>query len=144
MSTSTTDLVVRKSILVDATPEEAWRVFTEDSGTWWPFATFAIMGDESNAAVFEPRSGGRVYERTPDGREADWGRVLTWEPPARLVMEWGITEPPTEVEVRFTPEASGTRLELEHRGFGGGGGGNYDAGWEHILGLFADRVSGSA
>ena len=140
MSTSTTDQVVRKSILVDATPEEAWRVFTEDSGSWWPFATHAILRAESTTAVFEPRVGGRVFERTPDGRKADWGRVVAWEPPARLVLEWTITEPPTEVEVRFTPEASGTRLELEHRGWGDGGSGNYDAGWEHILGLFAERA----
>src|SRR5215216_711074 len=65
--------------------------------------------------------GGRLYERWHDGHEADWARVLAWEPPARLLLSWQPNPDrpaPTEVEVRFVPlEPDHTRVELEHRGW---------------------------
>jgi uncharacterized protein YndB with AHSA1/START domain len=74
-------------------------------------------------AVIEPRVGGRWYERGDDGSTCDWGRVLAWEPHARLVLTWDITadwqyDPAlqTEIEVRFIAEGeASTRVELEHR-----------------------------
>ena len=74
-------------------------------------------------AVVEPQVGGRWYERGDDGSTCDWGRVLLWEPPSRLVLSWDINaewqpEPTlnTEIEVRFIPEGENvTRVELEHR-----------------------------
>ena len=73
------------------------------------------------AVVLEGRLGGRLYERWHDGGEADWGRVVTWEPPQRLVLSWQPNpERPaaTEVEVRFVAvEPDHTRVELEHRGW---------------------------
>jgi uncharacterized protein YndB with AHSA1/START domain len=35
------------------------------------------------------------YERTPDGAEHDWGEVLAWEPPRRLVSTWHLRFEPT-------------------------------------------------
>jgi uncharacterized protein YndB with AHSA1/START domain len=71
----------------------------------------------------EPKAGGRWYERCVDGSECDIGKVLVWEPPARLVLGWQLTadwkfDPGliTEVEVRFIADgANATRVELEHR-----------------------------
>jgi uncharacterized protein YndB with AHSA1/START domain len=74
--------------------------------------------------VIEPRRGGRWYERTAGGAEADWGVVLVWEPPARLVLAWRLDaewkhnpDPAkqTEIEVRFVPDGGRTRVDLEHR-----------------------------
>ena len=84
-----------------------------------------MLGAEIAETVFEPREGGRIYDRGVDGSECHWARVLAYEPPNRVVFSWDIspqwqieTDPAktSEVEVRFvaeTPER--TRVELEHR-----------------------------
>jgi uncharacterized protein YndB with AHSA1/START domain len=114
---------VRKVIDVQAPQAVAWRVFTEKMGTWWPLAHYKIGKASAVDAVIEPRVGGRWYERGDDGSTCDWGSVLVWEPPARLVLSWDIDanfqyDPTlkTEVEVRFLAKGDGaTRVELEHR-----------------------------
>lgn len=124
MSEQTTDAnAVRKVVNVRAPQEVAWRVFTEKMGAWWPLATHKIGAARAVDAVLEPREGGRWYERGDDGSTCDWGRVLAWEPPSRLVLLWEISEEwkhdpklKTEVEVRFIAEGRNrTRVELEHR-----------------------------
>jgi uncharacterized protein YndB with AHSA1/START domain len=82
---------VRKIVSVQASPEIAWRVFTEKMGTWWPLATYKIGTANAVDAVMEPFVGGRWYERGDDGSTCDWGRVLSWEPPTRLLLSWDIT-----------------------------------------------------
>src|SRR5262245_46726258 len=114
---------VRRIIGVQAPPEVAWHVFTEQVGTWWPLAVYKIGKASAVDAVIEPRVGGRWYERGDDGSTCDWGRVLVWEPHSRLVLSWDITadwqyDPTlqTEIEVRFIPDGKdATRVELEHR-----------------------------
>lgn len=144
---------VRKVVSVDATPAVAWRVFTEKMGTWWPLATHKIGKAKAVDAVIEPRAGGRWYERDDDGSTCDWGRVLSWEPPSRLVLSWEISadwqyDPSvkTEVEVRFIAAGrDGTRVELEHRHLDGFGARrdemraifDSDGGWTSLLEAFA-------
>jgi len=97
-------------------------VFTEKMGTWWPLGHYKIGKTKAVDAILEPKVGGRWYERGEDGSTCDWGRVLAWEPPTRLLLTWDIDanwqfDPNlnTEIEVRFVPEGTGTRVELEHR-----------------------------
>jgi uncharacterized protein YndB with AHSA1/START domain len=114
---------VRKVMNVKAPVEIAWRVFTESMGTWWPLANFKIGKAKAVDAVIESRVGGRWYEQGEDGTTCQWGSVLAWEPPSRLVLSWDINadwqydpDLKTELEVRFIPEGrEATRVELEHR-----------------------------
>lgn len=123
MSRSADPNSVQKSVRVQAPREVAWRVFTENMGTWWPLENYKIGQAKAVDAVVEPRVGGRWYERGEDGSTCDWGSVLAWEPPSRLVLSWDITadwrydpELKTEIELRFIPEGThATRVELEHR-----------------------------
>ena len=114
---------VRKSVRVDAAPARAFEIFTAGMARWW-LKTHTINPTKSTIKdiVMEPRAGGRWFERGEDGSECQWGKVLAWEPPRRLLLGWQIDarfhfDPAvlTEIELRFTPDGSGTRVELEHR-----------------------------
>ena len=145
---------VRKSVFVKAQPQRAFEVFTSGIGRWWP-PSHHIGKAGMQDAIIEPRAGGRWYERGVDGSECEWGRVLAWEPPQRVVLAWQLNadwqfDPHlvTEVEVRFTPEGEGTRVDLEHRNLERFGEradtvrGQIDAegGWGLILQNFADAA----
>lgn len=119
----TTATAVRHSITVAAPQERAFTTFTQGMTSWWP-RSHKIGPAELAEAVIEPREGGRWYERDVDGSECDWGKVLVWEPPARVVLAWQLSgefvydeDLITELEVSFVSTGpSETRVELEHRG----------------------------
>lgn len=144
MSTTKTLAAINKTITVDAAPETAFETFTRQIGSWWPIASHTIFEDRVQEVVFDERVGGRVYERSTGGEEADWADVLAWEPHSRFVLRWRVNPErgPTEVEVRFTPEGSGTRVDLEHRGWDAigdaEGRAGYDPGWDFVLGHYVD------
>lgn len=105
---ATPPLAVRKTVTVQAPQAVAFEVFTARIASWWPMATHHIGKADCAAVVMEPRAGGRWFERGVDGSECDWGRVLAWEPPSRVLLAWQLSaawafDPAihTEVEVRF-------------------------------------------
>ncbi len=109
---------VRKHVVVGRRPEEAFEIFTERFGTWWPYRQFSINQADTQSCAIDGRIGGLVYEVSRAGERAVWGTILEWDPPRRFVMSWhpGRTpETAQEVEVRFTAVADGTRVDLEHR-----------------------------
>jgi uncharacterized protein YndB with AHSA1/START domain len=136
MTTTMTE-AIRKTVLVDFPPEEAFDLFTARIASWWPVRTHSYGGDDVKNVVLEPFVGGRLYEVT-DAGEQDWGKILAWEPPGRLLLDWQIGEAcGTEVEVTFAPEGPGSRVVLEHRGFGGDEPRDrYSGGWDVVLAPF--------
>jgi uncharacterized protein YndB with AHSA1/START domain len=147
---------VRATVTVDAPKERAFEVFTSRMTAWWP-ATYKIGRADLAEAIVEPRAGGRWYERDADGSECDWGRVVAYEPPDRLVLTWQIDSQwafnpglVTEVEVRFVDEGPDrTRVEVEHRNLERYGPAaeqmkatfESEQGWTCILRNFADNVA---
>jgi uncharacterized protein YciI/uncharacterized protein YndB with AHSA1/START domain len=113
---------VKKELTVRTTPARAFAIFTDGIDGWWP-REHHIGKSPMKRSIIEPRVGGRWYATCEDGSECDVGRVLVWEPPARLVLAWQITsswsfDPTfvTEIEVRFA--ATGpktTAVSFEHR-----------------------------
>jgi uncharacterized protein YndB with AHSA1/START domain len=147
------DPIIR-TIIVRSPVEDAFRVFTEQMGTWWPLETHSIavdqeLGQRAETVTVDGREGGRIQEILQDGSTLDWGAVVAWEPPHRVVYSWKPNDrptPPTEVEVRFTAEGEVTRVDLEHRGWEGLGEiaeeirplYSSEGGWTMVLGLYAN------
>jgi uncharacterized protein YndB with AHSA1/START domain len=146
---------VRHTITVAAPREHAFEVFTRGIDTWW-FRDHHIGKEPLKEVVMEPREGGRVFERGIHGAECEWGRVLVWEPPSRLVVSWGIGgdwqfDPDlahaSEYEARFIEETPArTRVEFEHRHFERHGEAgrsmrdSVDKGWPKLLAAYAESA----
>jgi len=149
MSKQDSENVVTKSIVIGLNVERAFRVWTEQIGTWWP-ANHSLSGDPKTQVFIEGKVGGRFYERAPDGVEYDWGVVEVWEPPYRLAFTWYLGSSsalPTRVEVHFVAlNENETRLELEHRGPELIGElwwlnkSRYNASWDKVLSKYAAQM----
>lgn len=148
------DLTVRESITVNRPVAEAFRLFTDGIGDWWPLkgTQFSYGGDRADKIFLEAKPGGRFYERFSDGEEFEVGRVIACEPPNRIVFTWKDPDwnGPTEVEVRFSPIGTSTRVDLEHRGWETAGPKametvpGWQQGWKAVLapyGQAGDRTS---
>jgi uncharacterized protein YndB with AHSA1/START domain len=117
-----TDLSIRRTIVVETDQERAFSVFTSRMGAWWP-PVYHIGKAAYETAIVEPFAGGRWYERGVDGSECDWGRVLVWNNPSKIVLTWQISpdweydlDLVTEIEVTFVAEGpKRTRVDFEHR-----------------------------
>jgi uncharacterized protein YndB with AHSA1/START domain len=106
---------IQQSATVRRPVEEAFRIFTEEIGSWWPLASYSKAYSErsgervtAESVVLEGRVGGQIYEVMSDGTEASWGEVVAWDPPNRLVLAWNPQQrqASTEVEVRFTAQTT--------------------------------------
>ena len=161
MSTQTQQTAIQSEVVVDAPQERAFRLFIERFDKVKP-REHNMLGLDIAESVFEARAGGRVYDRGVDGSECQWGRVLAYDPPDRIVFSWDISprwqlesdpERSSEVEFRFvaeTPER--TRVELEHRHLDRHGDGweglregvAGDQGWPLYLSRYAEQVAEAA
>jgi uncharacterized protein YndB with AHSA1/START domain len=151
MTETMTIAPVVKTVHVACAPERAFEVFTREVGSWWPLETHALHPRAVREVVWEEREGGEVYEISTGGERSHWATVLAWSPPTGLTIAWKVdpeAEGTTEVEVRFTPEDGGTRVDLEHRHWerlGAAGAetrasyGSED-GWEMVIGRYAAKL----
>ena len=109
------------SVVVAASQTDAFATFV-NLDAWWPRESHHIGSLPAVASVLESHTGGRIFERSEDGTECDWGRVLAYEPPSRLLLDWQLTfafeyDPRfhSNVEVLFIIEGpKQTRVELRH------------------------------
>lgn len=148
---------VRKSLVVKADLQRSFNTFTGRMGSWWPRSK-SVASSAQVDVVIEPRTGGRWFERGADGSECEWGKVLHWDPPARLILAWQIDghwkyNPGciTEVEINFTAlGAAETRVDFEHRHLERLGENAtairdmLNSGWGSILDLYRQRATGPA
>jgi uncharacterized protein YndB with AHSA1/START domain len=113
----------RVTVSVAVPPADCFALFTQEIDLWWRRGPrFRALGGEHALIAIEGRHGGRVFESLgSDGPVHEIGRVLAWEPPARLVFEWRASNfapaERTEVEVQFKPVGSGTQVTVTHRGW---------------------------
>lgn len=150
MTVSATE-TIRKEIYVDAAPETAFRVFTEQIADWWPLGKYGMFLDDTSSVMFEERDGWQLVEKAKDGRESVWGEVLEYEVASKLRMTWhpgkDAAAMPTEVAVTFAASGDGTTVVLEHSGWEKAGDeiratrSGYDSGWVEVLDHYR-RASG--
>jgi uncharacterized protein YndB with AHSA1/START domain len=158
MRTGHGDTALRFTIEVEVGLERAFDVFTREFDRIKP-REHNLLGEDIAETVLEPRSGGRLYDRSVNGATCDWGSVLAFDPPHRLLLAWHIspywqieTEPnrASEIEVTFTAiDDTRTRVELEHRHLDRHGNGWQDArgaleggeGWPLYLARYLDIVA---
>jgi uncharacterized protein YndB with AHSA1/START domain len=134
-------MTIHKTVHVKRSPDDAFRLFVDDMTRWWPLRTGKYSYDPARAqdVFLEAHAGGRFFERYKDGEEFVIGHVTSCERPHRIVFTWGApNEGTTEVDVRFTGEGDGTRVELEHRGIENMGemAHGFDEGWTEVLGYY--------
>jgi uncharacterized protein YndB with AHSA1/START domain len=115
----------RVGIRVDVSPALAFEVFTQDINLWWRRGKrFRNLTGDQGLICLEPGVGGRVFESIREGDTETViviGRILAWEPPQRLLLEWrnsnfGADEK-TEVEVVFKAQGESTYVTVTHRGW---------------------------
>jgi uncharacterized protein YndB with AHSA1/START domain len=161
MATHTRNDKVAATVTVEAGVERAFQVFTERCHVWWPLS-YRLGQAERVDVVFEPRLGGRWYERTADGKECDWGVVLAWNPPDRISLSWQIgtgfvpePDPQRASRVDVTFVAAGiarTTVTVIHSEFERHGehwksmqhGVSREGGWPGILTAYASLIAGGA
>ncbi len=143
---------VERRVSVSWDQETAFRRFALDFGKWWPSHSHSVGGAQVQRIVLEPQVGGRIFEEHKDGRRFQWGCILAWEPPKRLVFTFHPARAPEtaqHVEVRFAPNARGTRVELTATGWenwqpkrqASVARRGYGLGWAHIIDQWAGRRS---
>jgi hypothetical protein len=133
---------LKLSFDVACSAEHAFTVWTSGISTWWP-PDHTVTGQGDVVIVLQSQVGGRIYERTAEGVEHDWGEVTIWKPPTRLGYLWHIGRDratATEVDIHFRAQGNtATRIEIEHRGWErlGETGGDWRErnrfGWETVL-----------
>lgn len=142
---------IKKELMVQASQETAFEVFTKKMDLWWP-RTHHIGSAEMTEMVVEPYVNGRWYTKHTDGTEANIGYVLTYQPYDLFVLAWQINgdfkcDPDliTEVVAEFIPEGpKTTRVKFEHKDLHKLGNGkaveSMNEGWGTIMELYKKQV----
>ena len=128
---------LERTIVIRATRDIVFGFFTDAArwAAWW-----------GAGSSIDPRRGGRVLIRYPDGTEAS-GEIEDIAPPDRLVFTYGYVSgnpiPPggSRVTIRLAAHAEGTRLHLRHEFADAAVRDQHVQGWRYQLSLFANVVA---
>jgi uncharacterized protein YndB with AHSA1/START domain len=129
-----------RTVVIQASPETVFGFF-EDSdrwARWW-----------GPGSTIDPRPGGKVYIRYPNGVETV-GEVIEIAAPERIVFTYGfpsgnpIPLGASLVTISLVPQASGTRLELRHEFAEATVRDQHVQGWRFQLSVFANVVADEA
>lgn len=104
---------------VAASRGHAFDIWANRISLWWP-RDHTVSGSADVDIIVEGFTGGRIFERTVDGSEHDWGRVVEWDPPHRLAYTWHLLVDPgeaTDLTVTFSEAGEGTSVRIEQRGW---------------------------
>ncbi len=134
---------IRRQVLVGGDPADAYRLWIDDIGAWWPVNGFSCFGAGAGVAF----AGQSIVETAPDGRKTRWAEVVSAEPGSRLELKWHPgrdAAESTRVVISFVgvPQA-GTLITLDHDGWEGwpnpgAARADYRAGWRKVMARLAD------
>jgi uncharacterized protein YndB with AHSA1/START domain len=139
--------MITKTAVLPCSIERAFELFTEHASEWWPPERRHTRDPASEIRML---ASGRFWERDTHGREVELGRVRTWQPPSRLVLDWypgTDVDHPTQVVVSFAAEGASTRITIEHRplpasdDLWGDRVSRYVASWDLVLAALAKHVA---
>jgi len=131
---------VEVHVVLNTTPDKAFRAFTADINNWWPVQSHSIS---KGVVHLHPEVGGEIVETAKDGAVHIWGHVTKWSPPNELAIEWYVGRTPkegTQIHVTFAASDDGrTGITLVHSGWEVLGDGaadtreGYNSGWNTML-----------
>ena len=143
---------VRKQLKISLSAQQAFELFTDGIGKWWPLLTHSVGEEQAETCFFEGWIGGRIVEVLKDDSQSEWGRVILWEPFHKVSFYWypgRAADTAQEVTVTFNEISTGTLVELVHTGWETLGAvaqarrDGYDTGWDYVLAKYvieaADR-----
>jgi hypothetical protein len=135
---------IRREVLVDADPDRAFVVFTEQIGSWWPVEEHSVHGERSTV-TFDSRE---IVEISGDGQRTVWGDVTEWRPGERVAFNWypsADADHASHVTVSFTAANEQTLVSLVHERWEvfadpAAARAEYDEGWPVVLARLAAHV----
>lgn len=143
------DLAIEKTMQVPLQPQHAFELFTERMTTWWPLASHSLSQSTEAKLSFPKAKGEQIVETAPDGTKHIWGELQESDPPHRLLFSFHPGQDAKTapiVEVRFTADGDGTRVDLRHTGWEKLGDkaeetmSHYNNGWVGVLGAYESQA----
>jgi uncharacterized protein YciI len=135
---------IRREVVVDLDPQQAFEVFTARIGDWWPVGELSVLGAGASVAFVD----GELVETLGD-RSARWGTVTQWRAGELVAFSWhpgSAPERASHVSVSFTAQQGRTLVVLEHSGWEvfddpAGARTEYDNGWPKVLDLYRETAT---